>query len=69
VRANVTEKITVGVVFIPRHFHEAAANLLTNDTLDPQAKIPEFKACAMQAFPARETDLPNPNAVLERGKY
>ena len=47
VRATVTEKTTVGVVFLPWHFHEAAANLLTNDALDPQAKIPEFKACAV----------------------
>ena len=53
-RATVTEKTTVGVVFIPMHFAEAAANLLTNDALDPQAKIPEFKACAVQVFPARE---------------
>ena len=68
-RATVTEKTSVGVVFIPFHFAEAAANLLTNDALDPQAKIPEFKACAVQVFPARESDLPNPDIVLERGRY
>ena len=68
-RATVTEKTTVGVVFIPFHFAEAAANLLTNDALDPQAKIPEFKACAVQVFPARESDLPNPEAVVQRGRY
>ena len=68
-RATVTEKTSVGVVFIPMHFAEAAANLLTNDALDPQAKIPEFKACAVQVFPARESDLPNPGAVVERGRY
>jgi predicted molibdopterin-dependent oxidoreductase YjgC len=69
VRASVTEKTTVGVVFLPWHFAEAAANLLTNDALDPQAKIPEFKACAVQVFPAREIDLPKPDVVLERGRY
>ena len=68
-RATVTEKTSVGVVFIPFHFAEAAANLLTNDVLDPQAKIPEFKACAVQVFPAREDDLPYPENVLERGRY
>jgi formate dehydrogenase alpha subunit len=68
-RATVTEKTTVGVVFIPFHFAEAAANLLTNDALDPQAKIPEFKACAVQVFPARESDLANPDAVVQRGRY
>ncbi len=68
-RASVTEKTTAGVVFIPFHFHEAAANLLTIDALDPQAKIPEFKACAVQIFPAREKDLTNPEARLARGRY
>lgn len=68
-RASVTEKTTVGVVFMPMHFAEAAANLLTNDALDPQAKIPEFKACAVQVFPARESDLPHPELVLHRGRY
>ena len=69
VRATVTEKSTVGVVFLPWHFAEAAANLLTNDALDPQALIPEFKACAVQVFPAREDELPHPEAVLQRGRY
>ncbi len=68
-RATVTEKTSVGVLFIPFHFAEAAANLLTNDALDPQAKIPEFKACAVQVFPARESDLANPEAVVARGRY
>jgi formate dehydrogenase alpha subunit len=68
-RATVTEKTTVGVVFIPIHFAEAAANLLTNDALDPQALIPEFKACAVQVFPAREDQLANPEAVFKRGRY
>ena len=68
-RATVTEKTSVGVVFIPFHFAEAAANILTNDALDPQAKIPEFKACAVQVFPARKKDLPNPDAIVNRGRY
>jgi len=37
-----------GSVFIPFHFREAAANLLTNDALDPFGKIPEFKFCAVK---------------------
>jgi formate dehydrogenase alpha subunit len=68
-RATVTEKINTGVVFIPFHFAEAAANLLTIDELDPQAKIPEFKACAVQICPAFESELMNPEARLERGRY
>ena len=47
-RAWVTQRTTVGVVFIPMHFAEAAANLLTIDALDPLAKIPEYKACAVR---------------------
>ena len=47
-KADVTDTIKDGVVFIPFHFSEAAANVLTNPALDPQAKIPEFKACAVQ---------------------
>jgi predicted molibdopterin-dependent oxidoreductase YjgC len=68
-RASVTEKTRVGVVFIPFHFAEAAANLLTIDALDPQAKIPEFKACAVKIEPVSEAELPNPGAVLARGRY
>jgi predicted molibdopterin-dependent oxidoreductase YjgC len=57
------------LVLIRFHFAEAAANLLTNDARDPQAKIPEFKACAVQVFPAREDDLANPEVELHRGRY
>ncbi|MFV2032300.1 MAG: molybdopterin dinucleotide binding domain-containing protein, partial [Gammaproteobacteria bacterium] len=37
-----------GEVFIPFCYHEAAANLLTNEALDPVGKIPEFKFCAVK---------------------
>ena len=37
-----------GEVFIPFCYHEAAANLLTNEALDPFGKIPEFKFCAIR---------------------
>lgn len=46
IQAKVTEKIKKGIIFIPFHFVEAAANRLTNDALDPVAKIPEYKVCA-----------------------
>lgn len=68
-RANVTEKTSAGVVFIPFHFAEAAANLLTIDALDPEALIPEFKACAVSIEPAREAELANPEAQQIRGRY
>ena len=68
-RATVTEKTTAGVVFIPFHFAEAAANLLTIDALDPQAKIPEFKACAVNVKLAGREELVNPEAQAVRGRY
>jgi len=47
-KAKVTEKSGKGVLFMSFHFHEAAANLLTNAALDPVAKIPEYKVCAVK---------------------
>ncbi|MDP7015942.1 MAG: formate dehydrogenase subunit alpha [Pirellulaceae bacterium] len=40
--------IQAGCIFIPFHFREAAANVLTTDALDPYGKIPEFKFCAVR---------------------
>jgi formate dehydrogenase alpha subunit len=67
-RLNVSPKTNPGVVFIPMHFVEAAANLLTIDTLDPQAKIPEFKACAVNIQVASEEELPQAEELLVRGR-
>jgi len=44
---RVSEASAAGACFIPFHFREAAANLLTIDELDPYGKIPEFKFCAV----------------------
>ncbi|MDP1808012.1 MAG: formate dehydrogenase subunit alpha [Actinomycetota bacterium] len=46
--ALVTDKSRPGIVFMPFHFKEAAANRLTNPALDPIAKIPEYKVCALR---------------------
>jgi predicted molibdopterin-dependent oxidoreductase YjgC len=48
VKAKVANNLPQGVVFMSFHFKEAAANLLTLDALDPVAKIPEFKVCAVR---------------------
>lgn len=48
VRANVTEKIQPGVVFMTFHFAEACANVLTNPAVDPVCKTPEYKVCAVK---------------------
>jgi len=67
-RVNISAKAHPGVVFIPMHFAEAAANLLTIDALDPQAKIPEFKACAVNVMFAREEELVDAEEPLVRGR-
>jgi formate dehydrogenase alpha subunit len=47
VKAKISDNLPPGVAFMTFHFKEAAANLLTLDTLDPVAKIPGFKVCAV----------------------
>jgi len=48
VKAREADNLPTGVVFMTFHFGEAAANLLTIDALDPVAKIPELKVCAVK---------------------
>jgi len=50
-KVQVSDKIKPGVVFMPWHFAEAAANKLTIAALDPTAKIPEYKVCAVKVEP------------------
>jgi formate dehydrogenase major subunit len=55
--AKLSHRDTRGTCFIPFHFREAAANVLTIDEIDPTGKIPEFKFCAVKverAGPAEE---------------
>jgi formate dehydrogenase alpha subunit len=47
-KAQVTPRVGAGLVFATFHFPDSAANFLTNPALDPQAKIPEFKVCAVK---------------------
>jgi formate dehydrogenase major subunit len=49
--ARADDALEPGCVFIPFHFREAAANVLTIDALDPFGKIPEFKFCAVRVEP------------------
>ena len=48
VRTSVTDRVGSGVLFLPFHFMESNANVLTNPAYDPIAKIPEFKVCAVK---------------------
>jgi formate dehydrogenase major subunit/formate dehydrogenase alpha subunit len=47
-RAEVTPRVPRKVVFSTFHFQEAPINALTNPALDPVAKIPEYKGCAVK---------------------
>jgi len=48
VPVSVTERVERGTVFMAFHFKEHPANALTIAALDPVAKIPEFKVCAVR---------------------
>ncbi len=63
---HITEELPPGVVFMPFHWHEAAANILTNDALDPVAKIPEYKVSAVNAVLAVLDRAAQDNAFLAR---
>jgi formate dehydrogenase major subunit len=45
---RVSDRVAPGQVFVPFHYREAAANLLTNPVLDPYAKMAELKICAVR---------------------
>lgn len=47
-RAKVTNDSPPGVVTMSFHFAESPTNTLTNPALDPVAKIPELKVCAVR---------------------
>jgi formate dehydrogenase major subunit/formate dehydrogenase alpha subunit len=47
-KARVSNIVPPNVIFIPFHYKEAAANLLTSDAMDPVCKIMEAKVCAVK---------------------
>jgi formate dehydrogenase alpha subunit len=49
--ARITTALPRGTLFVPFHFSEAAANVLTNPVVDRVAGIPEFKVCAARITP------------------
>jgi formate dehydrogenase major subunit len=61
--ARISHSEQPGNCFIPFHFREAAANLLTTDAIDPMGKIPEFKFCAVRIEAARRAEPAPPPAA------
>ncbi len=56
--ARADRAIPDGTIFIPFAYVEAAANVLTNPQLDPIAKIPEYKYCAVRIEPGHGRERP-----------
>ncbi len=54
-RADIS--IQQGTMFMAFCYNEASANLITNEALDPFAKIPEFKFCAVKASAGGEIGI------------
>ncbi len=68
-RALVTGRSPAGTVFLPFHFAEAAANVLTFEKIDPRAKIPDYKMTAVKLqkmdAPGGSTDLSDRGAIKD----
>lgn len=47
-RVRLTDRVKPGMIFMPLHFEEAAANQLTNPAMDPISKTPEYKVSAVR---------------------
>ena len=66
IAVRISPRVARRQVFVPMHYREAAANLLTNPALDPYAHIPEYKVCAVRLEPARRA--PRLGTVAPRSK-
>jgi len=52
ISVRISDRVARRQVFVPFHFREAAANLLTNPVLEPHAKMAALKVCAVRIEPA-----------------
>jgi predicted molibdopterin-dependent oxidoreductase YjgC len=59
-RVKLTDAGRRKIVFMPFHFLESRANILTNPVFDPIAKIPEFKVCSVKI---EKMDTKSPSAT------
>lgn len=49
-KASKSNRVRTGQAFMPFHWGDAPANLLTNPVVDPIAKIPEYKVSSVKAI-------------------
>ena len=59
VRADVTDRVGPGTVFIPMHFASGAVNMLTGEAYDPIAGIPEYKISSVRVEPLEDDAEPD----------
>jgi predicted molibdopterin-dependent oxidoreductase YjgC len=59
-RVKLTDSAVRKTVFMPFHFLESRANIVTNPAFDPIAKIPEFKVCAVRIEKMGTESKPSP---------
>ncbi len=57
IMARADRAVATDMVFLPFAYVEAAANILTNPSLDPYGKIPEFKFSACRVSASAKSDL------------
>ncbi len=63
-RARYSENVPPGTIFLAFHWREAPANILTHDIkLDPIAKIPEYKVCAVRLENPRAKRAGKPKVI------
>jgi len=67
-KAWITRRVQPGVVFMPFHFAEAAANALTIGAFDPKSNIPEFKVCAVRLEAAGAVASPAAAVAAEKAQ-
>ena len=63
-KAKKTNRVKPGEAFMPFHWGDAPANVLTNPVVDPQAKIPEYKISSVKAVLAVLERAAEDNAFL-----
>jgi len=51
IAVRISDRVARHQIFVPFHFREAAANLLTNPVLEPHAKMASLKVCAVRLEP------------------
>lgn len=65
VPAKITKTIRPDSLFVPYHWGKTLAiNHLTNPSLDPKSKIPEFKVCAVKLEKAKQEDMPHGQSAV-----